>query len=128
MTNRLGPGRLLTPEQAEEQLAGPVFYLLAGFAQPVFPQSTLTAPSPFVLIQRIKGVPWTLEIAPRFPVSVNGKQWRTAVVPVLESPGYQKNTVMFRSALQNGNYRDLLAQIGASLRQSFLDAGYGPTT
>ena len=124
---RLGPAALLTPAQAEEQLPGPVFYLLAGFARPVFPQSTPCAPSPFVLIEKHQEAPGSLMIAPRFPVSVNADQWREAVVPVLEDPRFQVTTPIVQAALIVGGERGLLREIGAALRQSFVDAGYGPT-
>ena len=123
---RLGPSALLTPDQAALQLSGPVFYLLAGFAQPVFPQSSTSAPSPFVLIRRVRGAPGGLMIAPRFPVSVDGKQWRVAVIPVLEDPRFQIDAPMVQANLIAGGERTLLNEIGEALRQSFVAAGYGP--
>ena len=128
MTARLGPAALISPQQAEDRLSGPVLYLLAGFVRAVFPQSSNSAPSPFVYIQPVRNAPWSLEIAPRFPVSINSKQWHLAVVPVLEDPRWQFNSTMIKRSLESGNQREVLQQVGAALRQSFEAAGYGPPT
>ena len=123
----LGPAQFLTPEQAEEQLATPVFFILAGFAQPSFPHSSTASQSPYVLINRM-GKPAELRHSPRFPISVNWKQWRDAVVPVLEDPRFEVRAPMTRRTIESGSINEAVRLIGAALRQSFTAAGYGPST
>ena len=128
MADRLGPARLLTPEEAETQLAGPAFLLLAGIAQPVFPESSVAAPSSFVIIQRVRPSPRPFLPAIQLPVSINYEQWRDAVIPVLENPTFQVQSTVVRGALVADSGNEVVRQIGRALYQSFTDAGYGPPT
>ena len=121
---RSGPTQPLTPDEAAEQLAVPVFHILTGLAVPVFPGSTRSSPSSVVKIQAnslpVKGL-----IRRQYPVSISMGQWVNAVVPVLEDDRWKVQSTMFRRALTDGRYQQQLHLIGEALRKAFVDAGYG---
>lgn len=120
---RYGFVRNLTPEEAAEQLAIPVFHILTGLASPVFPGSTHSGPSPVVKIQ-IGGRPNYRLTDKQYVVSVNAAQWMNAVIPVLEDERWKVQAPLMKTALYNGRFNDQLALIGAALRASFVEAGY----
>ena len=55
------------------------------------------------------------------PVSVDWRQWRTGVIPVLEDERWRTG---LNSILKIDE--TLLTLMGGALRQSFEDAGWGP--
>lgn len=121
---RLGAARLYTPEEAQDLLAAPVLFILMGKAEVHFPDSSVAAPSGFVHVSR-KGKAFGLRYLPRFPVTVQWKQWDVAVVPVLQDPRFDVRSPLNRRAIDDGNLRDLINKIGLALKQSFEAAGYG---
>jgi hypothetical protein len=56
---------------------------------------------------------------------VNGKQWNTAVRPVLEDPMWSSTNPIV-SAVSTYNWTYFLNALGDAIAQSFSDAGYGP--
>jgi len=121
---RLGPARFYSSTEAQELLAGPLFYILAGHAEVQFPSSSRAAPAPFVRIIRTSQL-FGLRYLPRFPVTVQWKQWKDAVVPVLSDPRWDIQNPLNKRALSDGNVDDLIHQIGQAVQQSFQAAGYG---
>ena len=115
-----GLGANLTPQQAKEQLAGPVLLILQEGAVPVFPQTSLASPSREVWVLRVPGKRSQGISSDIYPKIVGGKQWDTAVCPVLEDPRWQSPTFRFLSpAVQR-------SLVGEALAQSFHAQGYGP--
>ena len=125
MAGRSGPGTYLTSLEAQEQLTLPVVYILAGKAFPVFPKTSGSRPSPFVIIQ-VKSRMANLDAPLGFPITVNGEQWRNAVVPVIEDERWRPREPLFARAIQDGRIKQFLDEVGAALRFSFQQAGYGP--
>ncbi len=117
--SRNGQGANLTPVQARQQLSEPVLEILRGSAIPVFPHTSLAAPSEVVRIQLLPG-----NLQGRgsvlYPFFVGGKQWDVAVVPVLEDPRWISEA--FR-LLPMELQRNL---VGEALALSFHNQGYGP--
>jgi hypothetical protein len=121
-------GGNLTPKQAKDLLAVPVYALLNGSAVPIFPGTSLSGPSGLVGIFRkpgygCRGLPTGKATA--FPCWVNGTQWERAVVPVLADPQWLSTNLLFQQLASN-NLSYLVNAIGEALAQSFHDAGYGP--
>lgn len=81
--HRAGKGQILSVQQLAERLAVPCFYILVGKAVAAFPESSTPSPSSFVQIVRIGPVAKTVDVS-MFPVTVNWRQWRDIVVPLLE--------------------------------------------
>ena len=93
---------------------------------PVFPNRDRGTPSPTVLLVKIK------ETAPYgltpgvLPFPVEWRQWRTAVVPVLEDDRWRvRGNPLNEATLRVGGVGDFLGQIGKALRVAFEDAGWG---
>lgn len=119
---------ILSPAEAEERLALPCLMILAGVAQPVFPTRDRGTPSPSVVIIKVRKGPDSFPMC--LPVSVDWRQWRTAVVPVLEDETWRVTnlvTVGTVGTLGSGVGRArLIALLGRALRISFVGAGWGP--
>jgi len=118
----------MTPKEAKQALALPVYAVLAGQAQPVFPTSNLASPSSLVGIFAHSGT--SCRVSPNgktvtLPVWVNGRQWHRAVLPVLQDPRWV-NTNSVWIATVTYDLTLLVSMIGDALAQSFHDAGYGP--
>ena len=60
-----------------------------------------------------------------FPMVVNGKQWREAVVPVLEDDRFRTMIPLYATGLDLHRLDVLVSLIGKALRVSFTEAGYG---
>lgn len=123
-----GKGSNLTPLEAKQTLALPVWAILSGYAQPVFPTSNLACTSSLVGIFAHSGV--GCRVYPNgktipLPVWVNDRQWHRAVLPVLENPLWSSSNAWFGS-MSLYNQTTLIELIGNALAQSFHDAGYGP--
>lgn len=114
-----GLGANLTPAQARVQLSGPVLLILQGGAVPIFPQTSLAAPSREVRIVLLPGRRMQAS-ADVYPKIVGGKQWDVAVAPVLEDPRWQSPAFKF---LPPEVQR---AMVGEALALSFHAQGYGP--
>lgn len=115
--SRKGAGQNLTPQQARKDLAPKVLAILEGKAVPIFPQTSIAAPSPLVRIHLLPGMVGSLA---GYPYIVGGKQWDVAVVPVLEDPLWEQ------PAFKNQKESVKISQLGAALEQSFRENGYGP--
>lgn len=115
-----GQGANLTPGQARVQLAGPVLLILQGGAVPVFPQTSIAAPSREVRILQLPGRRARVVSADIYPVIVGGKQWDVAVAPVLEDPRWVSPAFRF---LPPEVQRSV---VGEALAMSFHQQGYGP--
>jgi hypothetical protein len=116
-----------TPAQAKKLLALPLYALLSKQAVPIFPGTSLAAPSGLVGIFRLPGTACrqaAIQATP-LPVWINGTQWERAVVPVLIDPRWASTNPLFQS-LQTYNLISLIDMVGNALAQSFHDAGYGP--
>jgi hypothetical protein len=121
-------GGNFTPAQAKKLLALPVYAILAKQAVPIFPGTSLAAPSGIVGIFRLPGTSCRLSAAGQvlvLPVWINGTQWERAIVPVLVDPMWNSTNLIFQ-AVQSNNLNLLVGMIGTALAQSFHDAGYGP--
>ena len=121
-------GGNLTPKQAKEMLALPVYAVLRGQAVPIFPGTSLAGPSGLVGIFKKPG--FSCSILPagktmRLPVWVNDRQWERAVVPVLQDPQWQNTNLLFTGLAVN-NLNVVVDAIGTALALSFNAAGYGP--
>ena len=120
-------GGNLTPLQAKKQLTLPLYAVLTGQAHPTFPTSNLASPSALVSIVPNGGgcarSPGGRGIG--LPVHVNDKQWRTAVLPVLQDPTWAAVNTGFQ-LLAGSNWSTALAALGGAIAQSFSEAGYGP--
>lgn len=121
-------GGNLTPQQAKDILAIPVFAIMRGQAVPIFPGTSLSGPSGLVGIFRKPGF-GSRGLAQGktaiFPCWVNERQWERAVVPVLEDPRWLTTNLLFQQLASN-NLTLMVNAVGDSLAQSFHDAGYGP--
>lgn len=121
-------GGNLTPKQARDVLAIPVYAVLTGQATPIFPTTNLASWSGLVGIFRKPG--FSCRVLPGgktafFPTWVNGRQWERAVVPVLLDPRWNASNPLFQQ-VSITNLDELVRLIGEALAQSFHDAGYGP--
>jgi hypothetical protein len=118
----------MTPLEAKQVLALPVYAVLAGQAQAVFPTSNLASTSSLVGIFAHSGVSCRVYPEGRtvaLPVWVNERQWHRAVLPVLQDPRWD-NTLPVWQATAATNLTTLVEMLGNALAQSFHDAGYGP--
>jgi len=118
----------MTPKEAKDALALPVYAILAGQAQAVFPTSNLASTSSLVGIFAHSGTSCRVRANGRtmtLPVWVNDRQWHRAVLPVLQDPRWD-NSLPVWNALASYNLTTLVEMIGNALAQSFHDAGYGP--
>lgn len=123
---RDGWGKVITSVEAEKLLAMPCFYILAGQARPMFPMTTRAYPSPFVLVQ-MQGQQIREKDHHSFGwVTVDATQWERAVAPVLNDPEWDVRLPLFKSALRTGRIEKHVAEVGAALKASFEEAGYGP--
>jgi hypothetical protein len=123
-----GSGANLTPKEAKDALALPVYAVLAGQAQAVFPTSNLASDSSLVGIFAHAGV--SCRVSPNgktitLPIWVNGRQWRRAVLPVLQDPRWN-NALPVWQATAATNLTTLVDMLGNALAESFHEAGYGP--
>ena len=83
---RSGLGSLLTPEQLAQNFAFPVYRIVTGSAQVVFPKANVSNPSLYVLIQSSGSSKSNLAWAANFPLTLNWIQWENVIVPVLLDP------------------------------------------
>lgn len=117
----------MTPKQAKKALTLPVYAILTGQAHPEFTGSNLASPSKLVVIRGNTGhcasTPGGRGLG--LPCTVNGKQWNTAVRPILEDPLWNSANPIF-SAISTSNWSYMLETLGNAIAQSFSDAGYGP--
>ena len=123
-----GKGSNLTPKEAKDMLAAPIYAVLAGQAQAVFPTSNLASTSSLVGIFAHSGVGCRVSPTGKtitLPVWVNGRQWHRAVLPVLQDPRWD-NSLPVWQVTANNNLTLLVEMLGHALAQSFHDAGYGP--
>lgn len=120
----MGLGANLTPSEARDRLVIPVIHVLLGIGIPIYETTSVTNPSGLVSV-RPKGIPAPRGVAPLARVTLNGKQWEKAVVPVLTDPRWEMSTPINRELLEN-RPQDLIALLGEALFQSFQEAGYGP--
>lgn len=119
--------KLLSPSEAEEQLPIPCLLVFQGMAQPVFPGRDRGTPSPVVLISRVSSKGTSLDVPyVVLPFPVDWRQWRTAVVPVLEDETWWVNKPLMLDSLSHGGLSSYLRLLGSALRQSFTAAGWGP--
>lgn len=80
--SRLSYARIKTSEELAETLAIPLWYLLQGKAQVLFPRSSTAAPAREVRVRLLASqIPDGVRAG--FPVIVNPKQWREVIVPIL---------------------------------------------
>lgn len=123
-----GKGGNYTPKQARDLLSAPVYAVLAQQAVPIFPGTSLAAPSGLVGIFRLPGTHCRHQpngVTVVLPVWLNGRQWERAVVPVLRDPRWSNQGLIFQW-VQNNNLPLLIGFIGEALALSFHEAGYGP--
>jgi hypothetical protein len=83
---RSGLGSLLTPEQLAQNFAFPVYRIVTGSAQVVFPKANVSNPSLYVLIQSSGSSKSNFAWAANFPLTLNWIQWENVIVPVLLDP------------------------------------------
>lgn len=83
---RSGLVSLLTPEQLAQNFAFPVYRIVTGSAQVVFPKANVSNPSLYVLIQSSGSSKSNLAWAANFPLTLNWIQWENVIVPVLFDP------------------------------------------
>jgi hypothetical protein len=120
--------KILSPAEAKEQLAVPCLLILAGVAEPVFPNRDRSTPSPTVLIMgtKVPGVFWAGLPTSMLPVPVEWRQWKTAVVPVLEDERWRVRNPLNAALIRTGETVQLVEGIGLALSASFAEAGWGP--
>lgn len=115
---------MLSSTEAEGQLPLPCLLILLGVAQPVFPQRDRGTPSPVVVVCKVKDLhsKWGLTTS-CLPFPVEWRQWRTAVVPVLEDDRWRVrgNPVL---QVDTDGVDELLRLIGVALRESFVEGGW----
>lgn len=79
-----GRVQIRNARQLSQELAIPVYYMLVGKAESVFPNSTMAGPSSYVGIHYFgseeSGIPMT------GPVWINWRQWNIVIVPILQDP------------------------------------------
>jgi len=117
----------MTPKQAKMALTLPVYAILTGQAHAEFTGSNLASPSKLVVIRANSGgcAKSPLGKGVGLPCTVNGKQWNTAVRPILQDPLWNSANPIL-SAVSTYNWTYLLEALGNAIAQSFSDAGYGP--
>jgi hypothetical protein len=121
-------GGNLTPKQARDALAIPVYAVVSGYATPIFPTTNLASWSSLVgIFMKPGGSCRTLRRGQTafYPVWVNGRQWERAVVPVLLDPRWNASNPLFQFVAFSSP-SEIIRLIGEALAQSFHDAGYGP--
>lgn len=120
-------GANMTPKQAKKVLTLPVYAILTGQAHPEFTGSNLASPSKTVTIRAnsVGCAATPLGKGLGLPCTVDGTQWETAVLPVLQSPIWNASNPIF-SAVSTSNWSYMLETLGNAIAQSFSDAGYGP--
>jgi len=120
--------RILSPVEAETELAVPCWLILAGVAQPVFPNRDRGTPSPVVLISRVKNrLPSNFDLPQTgLPYPVDWRQWRTAVVPVLENQMWSPVNPVTAASITTGSSQEIISLLGRALNASFVAAGWGP--
>lgn len=121
-------GGNLTPAQAKKILALPVYAVLRGVAVPIFPGTSLAAPSGLVGIFRTPGSSCKILATGKvlvLPVWLNDRQWERAVVPVLQDQRWQNSNLTFQ-AIASNNLNLIVSTLGDALAESFHAAGYGP--
>lgn len=145
MPNHRGRSRNLTPEELNRLLAIPLYYLIVGKAQAVFPNTSVTAQSSFVKIILTS----TVDSGYRgyFPAYVGWKQWNDVVVPVINNGNYatwlgylggtlgetdnedelpiQMPLLRLEANLFGAQPTTLIRQLGLELQAQAEDAGYG---
>lgn len=120
--------RILSPSEAKKELSVPCLLILAGVAEPVFPIRDRGTPSPMVLISWVRNRPQPDLPSVVLPVPVEWRQWRTAVVPVLEDEMWRMSNPLTAALILTGGTPALIEQFGLALEASFVAAGWGPAT
>ncbi len=122
MGGYLSNPKLLSPEEAERLLPEVCYLILRGSAQPLFPLGSRSRPSQIVVVSAINTDSSLL------PMSINWKQWRTAVVPVLEDPRWGvRNPIVSATLSTEDGISNYLSLLGKALKQSFTSSGWGPS-
>ena len=138
MGHRKGRGQILTANQLADRLAIPCFYLLIGRANVSFPYSSTPSPSGFVQVVLTRP-PLRRGDVVFFPVTVNWRQWRDVVVPILEdhkwthylgSTGSETQgnsggvpTTELGHGLFADSFREFIRLLKEALRQGAIDSG-----
>ena len=120
-------GGNLTPQQAKKQLTLPLYAVITGQAHAEFRESNLASPGSMVAIVPNNGSCASLPGGRAFgtAIRVNGRQWRLAVLPVLQSQQFTPGSPS-AGLVGPGNWSYYLEALGTAIAQSFSDAGYGP--
>jgi len=118
--------RILSPEEAERELAVPCWLILTGAAQSIFPNRDRGTPSPMVLIARVKTrLPSNFDLPHTgLPYPVDWRQWNTAIVPVLKDPMWSPSNPVVAGSLNTGGTQALISLLGRALKASFEAAGW----
>jgi hypothetical protein len=140
MGDRRGRGQILSATQLAERLAIPCYYILMGRAQAAFPETSTPGPSSFVQVVRTGGLLRPSDVS-AFPVTVNWRQWKDVVVPILEDERWVHYTgnlggsiapnnfgipgLSLGSGLYEGLVPDFLDLLGLALVGQGIDQGYG---
>ena len=145
MPNHRGKGRNLAPEDLKNLLAVPLYYLILGQAQVIYPITSTSAQSSFIKIVRTGRVAGGDE--GYFPISLGWKQWNEVVVPVINNGNYaawlgllggtsgvtdnedEIPTAIPNQVVQSPLFaqlpRRMIFQLGLDLEAQAEDAGYG---
>lgn len=111
-----------------KELATACFYILAGQADPVFPGSTVAAPSRNVLVVRSASGGDLIRAGDKslFDLEVDWVYWQEAVVPVLNDPRFNLTNPINqdRARLENGSL--FIRDIEFALVESFREQGFLP--
>lgn len=123
--NTLTP-KLLSPAEAEEQLPVPCLLIFQGVAQAIFPNRDRGTPSPVVLISRVSSRRTSLDVpSVILPFPVDWRQWRTAIIPILQDEMWWVGRPLMRDLLACGGRSSYLKLLGSALHRSFTEAGWG---
>lgn len=121
MGGPLSNPKILSPEDAERLLPEVCYLILCGSAQPLFPLGSRSRPSSIVVVSAINTQSSLL------PMCINWKQWRSAIVPVLEDPRWNvRNPIVSATLSTEDGLSSYLSLLGKALHQSFISSGWGP--
>jgi hypothetical protein len=103
------------------------FYLLAGGAFAEFPFSRVSAPS--ALVRIVRGIQGLLRSGDQgvFPIEVGWRQWKYAVVPVLEDPAWAVKIPVNSARLLQNRIAEYISLLESALIQSYRAAGFLPS-
>lgn len=115
----------MTAEQAGETLAVPVFYSLIGAGFIRFPLSSAGAPSRFAEIAPQSGKT-TFPSYPFLSARLNEKQYKTALIPVLENPSLKADVPVNAVLVAGGDSAvgPYIERVKQAIVASFTAAGY----